>query len=175
MHPHSSYDEPTEADPSAPTLPQPCRRGRLLHCLLTHSQAIRQRSGAPEPLSGATMEANPIEALITPYTRLAQANAELLKNLPQAASIAPQAYTSVQDSVSASPDAATPLPSAYADMALRWMVNWTTYWTDLSQALVTLFRQGQQAWLDQYRDGTGASEQPSDTSQERTRRGRATH
>lgn len=121
------------------------------------------------------MEANPIEALITPYTRLAQANAEWLKNLPQAASIVPQAYTSVQDSANASPDAATPLPSAYADLALRWMVNWTTFWTDLSQTLVTLFRQGQQAWLEQNRDGTGASEQPRDTAQERTRRSRAAH
>jgi hypothetical protein len=121
------------------------------------------------------MEANPFDALITPYTRLALANAELLKNLPQAASIVPQAYTSVQDSASASPDAATPLPSAYADLALRWMVNWTTFWTDWSQTLVTLFRQGQQTWLEQGRDGTGTAEQPSDTAQERTRRGRATH
>jgi hypothetical protein len=121
------------------------------------------------------MEANPIEALITPYTRLAQANAELLKNLPQAASIVPQAYTSMQDSASASPNAASPLPSAYADLALRWMVNWTTFWSDLSQILVTLFRQGQQAWLEQDRGDTRTAEQPSDTGQERTRRSRATH
>jgi hypothetical protein len=121
------------------------------------------------------MEANPIEALITPYTRLAQANAELLKNLPQAASIVPQAYASVQDSANASPGAATPLPSAYADLALRWMVNWTTFWTDLSQTLVTLFRQGQQAWLEQDQDAPRTAEQQSDTAQERTRRSRATH
>jgi hypothetical protein len=121
------------------------------------------------------MEANPIEALITPYTRLAQANAELLRNLPQAASIVPQAYTSVQYSANASPDSTKPLPSAYADLALRWIVNWTTFWTDWSQTLVTLFRQGQQAWLEQGRYGTGTAEQPSETAQERTRRGRATH
>jgi hypothetical protein len=121
------------------------------------------------------MEANPIEVLITPYTRLAQANAELLKNLPQAASIAPQAYASAQGSANTSPDAAAPLPSAYADLALQWMTNWTTFWVSLSQAILTLATQSQEAWLDQARDGTRASAGLNNAVQEATRRTRSAH
>ena len=121
------------------------------------------------------MEANAIEALLTPYTRFAQANAELLKKLPQAASIVPQAYASVHDSASASPDAAAPLPGAYADLTLQWMRNWTTFWTDLSQTMLTLFWQAQVVWLEQAQDNTNATAESSDAAQERTRRTRSTH
>jgi hypothetical protein len=121
------------------------------------------------------MEANTIEALLTPYTRFAQANAELLKKLPQAASIVPQAYASVHDSASASPDAAATLPGVYADLALQWMRNWTTFWTDLSQTMLALFSQGQEAWLEQVRDNTKAAAALSDAAQERTRRTRTAH
>ena len=121
------------------------------------------------------MEANAIETLLTPYTRFAQANAELLKKLPQAPSLAPQAYPSVQDSVRASADAAATLPSVYADLALQWMRNWTTFWTDLSQTMLTLFNQGQEAWGEQARDAASAASQPSDAAQERARRTRSAH
>jgi hypothetical protein len=121
------------------------------------------------------MEANAIETFFMPYTRFAQANAELLKKLPQAPSVAPQSYTSVQDSVSASADAAATLPSVYADLALQWMRNWTTLWTELSQTMLALFSQGQEAWLEQARDAARAASQPSDATQERTRRTRTAH
>jgi hypothetical protein len=126
-------------------------------------------------LSGATMEANAIETFFIPYTRFAQASAELLKNLPQAASIVPQAYTSVQGSASARPDAAPPPPSAYADMALQWMTNWMTFWLNLSQATLTLSTQGQQAWLGQVRDGTRTAAGLSNAAQEPVRRTRSAH
>jgi hypothetical protein len=121
------------------------------------------------------MEANAIETLFTPYTRFAQANAELLKKLPQAPSFAPQAYTSVQDSVSAGADAAATLPSVYADLALQWMRNWTTFWSDLSQTMLTLLSQAQQDWVEQAQDADTAASQPSDAAQERARRTRSAH
>lgn len=121
------------------------------------------------------MEAHAIEAIFTPYARFAQASAELLKNLPQAAGVVPQAYASVHDSASASPDAAVPLPSAYADLALQWMRNWATLWADLSQTMLTLFRQAQDAWLEQAQDGTSVTAELSKAAQERTRRTRSTH
>lgn len=121
------------------------------------------------------MEANAIETLFVPYTRFAQASAELLKNFPQAASIAPQVYASVQGSASESPDAAAPPPSAYANLALQWMGNWTTFWVNLSQAMLTLFTQGQEAWLDQARDGTRAAAGLSNAAQEPARRTRSAH
>jgi hypothetical protein len=126
-------------------------------------------------LSGATMEANAIETLFIPYTRFAQASAELLKNLPQAASIVPQAYTSVQGSASTRPDPAAPSPSAYADLALQWMTNWMTFWVSLSQAMLTLSTQGQEAWLDQAREGTRATAGLNKAAQEPARRTRSAH
>lgn len=121
------------------------------------------------------MEAHAIEAIFTPYARFAQASAELLKNLPQVASIVPQAYASVQGSASASPDAAAPPPSAYADLAQQWIGNWTTFWVNLSQAMLIVFMQGQEVWLDQARDGTRAAAGLNTAAQEPTRRTRSAH
>lgn len=120
------------------------------------------------------MDVNTFEFMLTPYTRLAQANVELLKRLPQISSLVSQTYEDVRDEVADSQEGApgAVAPASYADLWLQMMGNWMAFWTEVGQALATLSQQSQKAWLEPYQDAT-AEATPGEAAADKPRRVRA--
>lgn len=93
------------------------------------------------------MEVNAFESLYTPYVRLVEANAQLMQKLPTTSTFIPVAWPSVQGSLSDSKPSQQPtLPAGtYASMVLEMASNWMRFWNELSQSMLALLAQAQDA------------------------------
>lgn len=116
------------------------------------------------------MEPNAFESLITPYTKLAQANVELMKKMPQPAGLLPTGWSNVRDSVAPHQQPQPAPMGPYAGFMLELMGNWVQFWSDLGQGSLTLLLQAQEQFATPWQ-GHAAEPRKGDSGHGKARHG----
>lgn len=95
------------------------------------------------------MPTDAFETLLSPYTKLARANMDLVAKFSTSPEVMSQTLGSAQKLSSGSADAANGLlaSNAFSDFLLGLLKNWMEFWTDLGQSALAFMDQSQEVFL----------------------------
>lgn len=95
------------------------------------------------------MPTDAFETLLSPYTKLARANMDLMAKFSTSPEVMSQTLGAAQKFSTGSADAATGLlaTNAFSEFLMGLIKNWMEFWTDLGQSALAFADQSQEAFL----------------------------